>query len=674
MRSKNSKLIFVWLLAAVVLLAGLFLARPAAAQECSPTRVVNQWGCESTTFNMCDKPFWNECPPDKGKCFDLNDGDCPITTNQFCKVLYNRYAPCTGAPSCQTVDPVSGCSDGIDWKSSCDVFDSQNLGCWIIPDATPAPTPAPTPPSGGGCGSLNCTFSCQANNPNKECIPNSTCTSTGWACRDSGCTACVGSGTGTGGGMVTLTNRNPLCSRSPQSITGTVNYDPSKACQVIIGVYLPGCVIDDQLNKTNCTLVREWGHGTPAGTGCYNWQIGPMDFVPTVPGNYVTLARLGSETSLYPLLFWKAGGGGYDFTVIQCAPSPTPCANSLPAGLALSSPANGSTVGSPVILSWSLTNWGNRCYTSPNRQFKVYLGSNPPPLWSTIINPDIRSTTYSTGTPGSTYYWKVAATNDAWGTSAETPVRSFTLTAPSSSWFQVVGGDVVAATGDISVSGPGVPVGQKFLASPDAAMIYAGNSSGITSAQVDGWQVNSALSPSVVQNNSYARFKIRVTNRIVPKDLNGLGDLSGSCTAPEADGACYFISSSPVDITLPAQTISKKIVLLIDGDSGNVKVGGNISLSGGGLLVVLAKNNITLAGTVSALQGIYLAQNIFNTGASNTALQVDGTVVGLGSVTLARTFASDTTPAEKFVFHPEYTSALPAGLYEKNLLWQEFAP
>ena len=105
--------------------------------------------------------------------------------------------------------------------------------------------------------------------------------------------------------MVTLTNRNPLCSRSPQSITGTVNYDPSKACQVIIGVYLPGCVIDDQLNKTNCTLVREWGHGTPAGTGCYNWQIGPMDFVPTVPGNYVTLARLGSETSLYPLLFGR---------------------------------------------------------------------------------------------------------------------------------------------------------------------------------------------------------------------------------------------------------------------------------------------------------------------------------------------------------------------------------
>lgn len=194
------------------------------------------------------------------------------------------------------------------------------------------------------------------------------------------------------------------------------------------------------------------------------------------------------------------------------------------------------------------------------------------------------------------------------------------------------------------------------------------------------WKVeNTAISPALITKNTYARFKIRITNRLQPTPIYtlDLDHLDAACTPEKvkADGACYFLISDFVEISLPAQTVSKKMVLLVDGSSGDVKITGNISMSGGGLLVVLAKNNITLAGTVSTLQGIYLADQIFDTGrSSDTTLTVTGTVVGLGGVRLNRDVPSSTVPAERFVFSPEYLAILPAGLYEKHTLWQEQVP
>ena len=620
-----SRLWFFLLIA--TLLGGFLGVSKVSAQSCGSIRI-DRYMCDPPDINGdCGAP--HIAPGGAGEVVS-----CSIQEGQCKSVNF-----CSSNDTCNPVGGFCGCSQS-------------NAPCNIL-GPTPTPTPTPTPPP--GCGTCN-----------EFASPNN-CTNT---CSGTACGRCSNGGADCAWGSKNCGGPGP----TPTPPSCTLPAAPT--------LLTPS----DNANISGLTASLSWRETLADWGTCPGTLKSFRVFVDPGACTFSSFPNTVQTNTAGTAYNFTGSGGSYCWTVVArksatvVSPRARPfrtftlCANSLPAGLALSSPANGSTVGSPVILSWSLTNWGNRCYTSPNRQFKVYLGSNPPPLWSTIINPDIRSTTYSTGTPGSTYYWKVAATNDAWGTSAETPVRSFTLTAPSSSWFQVVGGDVVAATGDISVSGPGVPAGSKFLASPDAAMIYAGNSSGITASQVDGWQVNSALSPSVIQKNSYAKFKIRITNRVVPKNISFLDNLDFSCSAPEADGACYFTSSSALEITLPTQTISKKIVLLIDGDSGNVKVGGNISLSGGGLLVVLAKNNITLAGTVSALQGIYLAQNIFNTGASNTALQVDGTVVGLGSVTLARTLASATQPAEKFIYHPEYITALPTTLWEQHRRWQEFAP
>ena len=358
---------------------------------------------------------------------------------------------------------------------------------------------------------------------------------------------------------------------------------------------------------------------------------------------------------------------------------PLCCANTAPAGLALTSPTNGVTVDPPVILDWSLTGWGNNC-AGPDKQYKVYLDTNPSPttlLGGPIIITDDStsfSRTYSSGTPGTTYYWKVAATNDGWATSTETAPRSFTLTTPLPVWFQVVGGDVVAAGGSITSL---VPASQSFLTGVKSAVISSGwVSVGTDTANL--WKIeNTAISPTVMSKNSYAKFRIRVTNRIVPHPTSNLNGLDGLCSISNqaADGACYFITSGPSEITLPGQTISQKIVLLVDGPTQNLKIAGNIDTAGGGLLVVLARNNITLAGPVSILQGIYLADKIFDTGPStDTALTVTGTVVGLGGVSLSRDVPSDSIPAEKFVFSPEYISALPAGLWEQNRYSQELAP
>jgi len=541
----------------------------------------------------------------------------------------------------------NACDISADEKSCTTTRQQETGSCWVNPTPTPTPTPV------AGCGTCNeysspnnCANTCTgiacgrcANPPNNDCA---------WGSKD-----CGGGPTPTPTPIPAPTCSGvtfPACITSGASFTVTAN-GVNNATQVKFPTWSSANGQDDLVWYTD-------SNGAP-------WKK-----------NIPQSSHPGGDINVHVYM----DNAGY--TNVWCDGRnniPLCCANTAPAGLALTSPTNGVTVDPPVILDWSLTGWGNNC-AGPDKQYKVYLDTNPSPttlLGGPIIITDDStsfSRTYSSGTPGTTYYWKVAATNDGWATSTETAPRSFTLTTPLPVWFQVVGGDVVAAGGSITSL---VPANQSFLTGVKSAVISSGwVSVGTDTANL--WKIeNTAISPTVMSKNSYAKFRIRVTNRIVPHPTSNLNGLDGLCSISNqaADGACYFITSGPSEITLPGQTISQKIVLLVDGPTQNLKIAGNIDTAGGGLLVVLARNNITLAGPVSILQGIYLADKIFDTGPStDTALTVTGTVVGLGGVSLSRDVPSDSIPAEKFVFSPEYISALPAGLWEQNRYSQELAP
>ena len=550
--------------------------------------------------------------------------------------------------SCSKTFSEPYCTNGVNGACG-QSYRDRTVYCWVS-GGTPTPTPTPTPSA--GCGTCN-----------EYASPNN-CANT---CSGTTCGRCSNGGADCAWGSKSCGGPGP---------TPT----PTPTCTLPVAPTLLTPTAGENIIGTTASLswretVADWGNCT--GT-LKSFRV----FVDAGACNVFSIpSTIQTNTTNTSYNFTGTSGQSYCWSVVArksatvISPKARPfrtftlCTNSLP-NPALTTPSDGSTVNSPIILSWSLTNWGNRCYASPNDQFKVYLGSNPPPLWSTITDPSIRSTTYSSGTAGQKYYWKVAATNDGWVTTKETGISSFTLAgAPSSSWFQVDGGDAVAF-GDITS-----PAGSNDFVTGAAAAVISNGTVSVGGQTTGLWKIEEAgLSASLKTDNSYARFKIRVTNRITPQTTFDPSNLDGSCTSSNqaSDGACYF--TSPTEITLPAQTINNnKIVLLIDA---NVNISGNISLTNSGLLVVLSGGDITLTNSlVTSLQGVYLAQAAFNTGIYDTALTVNGTVVGLGNVNLQRTYNTNPSiPAEKFIYEPVYFSALPTTLYEQHRQWQEQKP
>jgi len=73
------------------------------------------------------------------------------------------------------------------------------------------------------------------------------------------------------------------------------------------------------------------------------------------------------------------------------------------------------------------------------------------------------------------------------------------------------------------------------------------------------------------------------------------------------------------------------------------------------------------------LEGVYFANQVFNTGSGSRQLRVDGIVVGNAGVTLGRDLAS-VWPGEYFHFRPEMAVYSPREVLQRNETWEEVAP
>jgi len=81
------------------------------------------------------------------------------------------------------------------------------------------------------------------------------------------------------------------------------------------------------------------------------------------------------------------------------------------------------------------------------------------------------------------------------------------------------------------------------------------------------------------------------------------------------------------------------------------------------------------------LQGIFIADGVFNTGTGGTKtdsqLWIRGTVAGYGGVNLQRDLGNtnnSTTPAEFFEYAPDLELLFPVDLASQVTNWREIAP
>lgn len=252
-----------------------------------------------------------------------------------------------------------------------------------------------------------------------------------------------------------------------------------------------------------------------------------------------------------------------------------------------------------------------------------------------------------------------------------------------SRWWQASGGDVFAAGGNITSKVPDT----KYLIDGTAAGV-AGATGSVTAtpgavSTAPSWQVtgNSILSTRLKERYGYEAMKQRIRSQVnIPEySFNNVSEDYLKNTATLDNGVRYLYVKD-YDLSIPVLNLgTTKVVIIADK---KVIINGNITFdeANGGLFVVLAGGNIEIDSAVGgpatspSLQGIYFAQGTVKTGTgAGKQLRIDGTVVGIGGVTLERDLAS-AEPGEIFNYRPKMMLNLPKTLLKQNNVWQEVAP
>lgn len=264
--------------------------------------------------------------------------------------------------------------------------------------------------------------------------------------------------------------------------------------------------------------------------------------------------------------------------------------------------------------------------------------------------------------------------------------RSCTVSA-CSAWWQVKDGDV-ATNGDIVSPLPAT--GAVFDTSGDGGypgVPASGGSTSLTTTNVSdtGWMATSRYNHTKVYNSNY--FANAVPADVVVNSLTSSIDGTDiSSGGTDTNGIYWYEYDSAlnggVDLTIntAADIGSRKVILIVKDADVNLK--SNINLTkGSGFFLLATTGNIIVdpgvgGGASPDLEGIYVADETFQTGAAANQLWIRGSVAAYGGITLERDLGSDnaTTPGEIFEFAPDQAILFPAKLAARSVTWQEVAP
>ncbi|MCX6817151.1 MAG: hypothetical protein NTZ93_04775 [Candidatus Beckwithbacteria bacterium] len=115
-----------------------------------------------------------------------------------------------------------------------------------------------------------------------------------------------------------------------------------------------------------------------------------------------------------------------------------------------------------------------------------------------------------------------------------------------------------------------------------------------------------------------------------------------------------------------------KAVILVPND---LIITQNISVAKGGFLAIIASGNIEVEPSVKNLQGVYIADEVIDTGGLTNPLQAEGIFVGWGGINLQRNLTDNShLPAERFTYRGDLVVNAYRYLLKPHINWQEVAP
>ncbi len=248
-----------------------------------------------------------------------------------------------------------------------------------------------------------------------------------------------------------------------------------------------------------------------------------------------------------------------------------------------------------------------------------------------------------------------------------------------SSWWQVEDGDVTT-DGDIVSS---VPTGQYF------GTLGAGGFAGVPifggtfnlvlqnaydkiSAATSKWNVNTTTEFTRIFDYSY--FENLVPDDVVLNDVSTLATGTGASTY--SDGYQWYKVTGNHTISSDIDLGSRKVILFVK--SGNLNINSRINLDDdSGFFGAFVNGSIVVSPTLTgtpAIEGIYLTDNSFSSGAGSLLFHARGSLASFGPITLGRNLSNNATAAELFQFAPDQVALFPEKLRYKKTKWTEVAP
>lgn len=285
--------------------------------------------------------------------------------------------------------------------------------------------------------------------------------------------------------------------------------------------------------------------------------------------------------------------------------------------------------------------------------------SSPDTSKVTITSPGTGPSYLATVTGVSPTTPNITITASAWmnGVVRCTGTATVTVTNPGP-WWQVKDGDITAENGGILSTVPAATYFDTDGAGgfPGVPTYYNGSlnyGSGLLSTKQ--WSANTQTSQS-------RRFDYSYFNNLIPSDF---------VSPTTYDGYVWTKINGPHTLSATDFTTSKN-VLFVNGD---LNITGNIALTDGtGFFLAIVSGNINISPTVTNLEGIYLSDGTFSTGAGTVQLQTRGSVASYGGISLLRNLTNNTQPAELFTFAPDQIALFPEKLGFRRTRWTEVAP
>jgi len=251
-------------------------------------------------------------------------------------------------------------------------------------------------------------------------------------------------------------------------------------------------------------------------------------------------------------------------------------------------------------------------------------------------------------------------------------MRSFGVSEIKPLWFQVAGGGIWAGSGP-AVSVPdgkrliiddedGNQVGVLVTGSGDISSVILGEDSLISEKE---WRVvdQSYSGPNYYVSYFENRFEgsenvINVGgNEDSLSEVDGLDDFCGLAT-------CSFDADS--------------VIILRRNQSADFTIDRNITVANGGFFILLSKGNLIVEGGITRLDGLYLAEDVFEIEDGDSQLIINGSVadVGGGGILVKRNLEADNknNPGMIFNYRPDLLINMPSELLKTRYEIEELLP